>query len=220
VGTTYAAHFAQPKIKGAEDLNLDNLPKVLEQRAYSVIHEFSVRLMNLAEESEKSPRRIEVVAGPWLVALKALDEMLSGQPVIVYVDAPYKREEYSRYYHVLETLVTYSYPSSLGTGRLPDKGTKDRPETEFFSRVEDVVNQAFIKLITEILKRGWDCAWSYADSGDANMVKVLSEVNKTTRCKVKSYATPYEHKPQGKSKDKEKKKTKKKVTEYLILFNL
>jgi hypothetical protein len=211
LGTTYAAHFAQPKFRDVRDLNLENLPRILEQRAYSIIHEFSVRLMNLAEESEKSPRPIEVVAGPWRNALSALDRSLENETVLVYLDAPYKREEYSRYYHVLETVVTYTYPSSIGTGRSPDKSKGERPESEFFTRAKGQINKVFVHLITEVLKRGWICAWSYADSGDANIVAVLNEVQDNIPFEAKSYATPYEHRSQGRRKSK-------KVIEYLIVM--
>jgi adenine-specific DNA-methyltransferase len=211
LGTTYAAHFAQPKFRDIRDLNLENLPRILERRAYSVIHEFSVRFMNLSEESEKSPRPIEVVLGPWPNALLALDRSLENESVVVYLDAPYKREEYSRYYHVLETVVTYSYPSSIGTGRSPDKSKGERPESEFFTRAEGQINKIFVYLITEVLKRGWTCAWSYANSGDANIVTVLNEVQDNIPFEAKSYATPYEHRSQGRRKSK-------KVIEYLIVM--
>lgn len=213
LGTTHAAHFAQPIINDAEDLNLLNLPKVLEQRAYSAIHEFSVRLMNLSEASERCVRPIETIPGPWKKTLLTLEKSLNNKPVVVYVDAPYKREEYSRYYHVLETIVSYSYPSSIGKGKLPDKGTKERPRSEFFTKVKDLVNQAFINVVAEILKRGWVCAWSYADIGDANIVAVVNNVHKLVPCQVRSYATPYEHKSQGKGI------SRKKVTEYLVILS-
>lgn len=213
LGTTHAAHFAQPIVSGEDDLDLLNLPKVLEQRAYSVLHEFSVRLMNLSEESEKCPRRIKAIPGPWREALKAVEGSLDHTAVVVYLDAPYKREEYSRYYHVLETVVSYSYPASIGKGKLPEKGTKERPRSEFFTKVKPLVNEAFTKVITEILGRGWVCVWSYADIGDASIIEVVESVNRSTSCSVTSYATPYEHKSQGKGV------SRKKVTEYLVIFS-
>ena len=36
---------------------------------------------------------------------------------IVYADPPYGKDQYSRYYHVLETLVNYDYPEATGVGR-------------------------------------------------------------------------------------------------------
>src|SRR5207253_2965645 len=41
---------------------------------------------------------------------------------VIYADPPYSKDHYSRYYHVLETLVRYDYPSAAGAGRYrPDR---------------------------------------------------------------------------------------------------
>ena len=217
LGTTYAAHFAQPKLS-VEELNLLNLSKIVEQRAYSITHEFSIRFMNLAQESETSPRIVETVPGPWHEALNRLQPLLNAESVLVYIDAPYKRDEYSRYYHVLETLVRYSYPASVGKGRMPAKKTIERPPSEFFTRVQSRLNSAFVDLICDVLGRGWSCAWSYADSGNADVVKVLDLVGETIRCEVKSFATPYQHKIQGRNR-KDRKRMTGEVTEYLVLLS-
>lgn len=213
LGTTYGGHFAQPKFKEPGNYTLDNLSSVLELRSYSIMHEFTVRLIKLSEASEKSAHPINIVNGPWKKALTSLDEILkdSGIPVLVYLDAPYKRDEYSRYYHVLETVVRYSYPSSTGIGRVPEKGTDDRPASEFFTRVNTRMNSSFVEVIGAILDRGWTCAWSYSDNGDAQIVQVIAELRSRSNFTARSYAAPYEHKSQGGVK-------KKLVTEYLILL--
>jgi len=168
--------------------------------------------MNLADESGNKQRRIETFKGPWQATLSTVDELLGNQPTLVYVDAPYKRDEYSRYYHLLETLVSYSYPQSLGKGRLPEKGTRERPASEFFTRSQPTINKAFVSVISSILERRWTCAWSYASSGNADMVDVLSTIQSLYSCEITSYATPYAHKAQGKAK------TAKRVTEYLVVI--
>lgn len=208
LGTSYAGHFAQPV-----PLSAANLPNILEKRAYSITHEFSIRLLNLSEEAEKSPRQIDIVPGPWPKALTALDVLFSKshQPVAIYIDAPYKRDEYSRYYHVLETAVLYSYPSCIGNGKIPSKLTGERFQSEFFTRSESQLNKIFVNLFSEILRRGWICAWSYSESGNANIVSVVDEVFKITGCEVKSYAAPYQHKAQSGHRAKN-------VTEYLVIF--
>jgi adenine-specific DNA-methyltransferase len=212
LGTTYAAHFAQPWIKGPENLTLTNLTKVLEQRAYSVIHEFSIRLLNLAEESERAPCPIQIVNGPWPVALSTLEPiLLPREQVLVYVDAPYRREEYSRYYHPLETLISYSYPSSLGSGRVPDKSLNERFESEFFTRSKSRSVLAYVDVIVSILKRGWMCGWSHSDSAAVSTVEVVEKVCESAACEVRSYAAPYTHRSQGGQRQK-------KVTEYLLVF--
>jgi adenine-specific DNA-methyltransferase len=48
--------------------------------------------------------------------IRSLANDRSVAPVI-YADPPYSRAQYSRYYHVLETLVAYDYPECTGKGR-------------------------------------------------------------------------------------------------------
>lgn len=38
-------------------------------------------------------------------------------PAVVYADPPYTGDQYSRYYHIYETLLQYDYPQSHGSGR-------------------------------------------------------------------------------------------------------
>lgn len=218
LGTTYAAHFAQPRLKAPEkwtphykELVFKEFPKILEQRAFSVIHEFSVRLLSLAGESEKAAHAIRIVGGPWPTALRLLEEEIGDRKVVVYVDAPYKREEYSRYYHVLETLVTYDYPSSIGSGRMPDKKQGERFNSEFFTRSVSHLTASFARVICSILEKGWGCAWSYSDSGTAGVVEVVDNVCARQSCYVRSYSLPYVHKSQGRRQPKQ-------VTEYLLVF--
>lgn len=215
LGSTFGGHFAQPRFRNSKDYRIENLSRVLELRSLSVMHEFSVRLIKLAEASESCVYPVITLDGPWQKALTELDKILpkASSEVLVYVDAPYKRDEYSRYYHVLETVVRYSYPSSTGVGRVPEKGTDSRPTSEFFTRVTSRMNDALVNVLTGILKRGWICAWSYADSGDANILEVLMETNNQININARSYAVPYEHKSQGGFRAKP-------VTEYLLLLSV
>jgi adenine-specific DNA methylase len=141
-----------------------------------------------------------------------LEKVLSDEDVLVYLDAPYKREEYSRYYHVLETLVQYDYPSCTGVGKTPNKRMGERFSSDFFTRSGSQAIQAMTKVISEILRRGWKCAWSYSDSGSVNMVRTIENISSTFGCQVTSFAVPYEHKSQRGAKPK-------KVKEYVILFD-
>jgi hypothetical protein len=211
LGTTYAGHFAQPIVKNVEDMEGNPLRRMVERRAASVIHEFGIRLLNLAEESEKVDRRVQIVTGPWRTALDEAEALCWKGPVCVYLDAPYKREEYSRYYHLLETAVVYSYPTSIGVGRVPDKRRGDRFQSEFFTRNRQRAAGQLGEVILNVLKRGWICAWSYADIGDAGLVDVIKAVVDEVECAVTSVAVPYQHKPQG-------GRSAKIVTEYLIMF--
>ena len=209
LGTTYAGHFAQPRVRNYKDITLSKLSGIINKRLPSIIHEFAVRLLKPSEQSKNSPRNIEIVPGPWEKALSVLDDKLRKEPVLVYLDPPYTREEYSRYYHVLKNLVVYNYPSCTGIGLTPRPG--ERFKSEFFTKVESQIVNGLVSVITNILQRGWICAWSYSDSGAANIIEVISSVCRKVTCDIKSYSAPFVHKSQGGAKPK-------KVTEYLILF--
>lgn len=207
LASNYGGHFAQP-VK----IEIGNLSKIIETRSQSIFHEFSIRFVNLAYESEKKSYPIKTIKGPYKNALLVLESILSDdREVMVYIDAPYKRDEYSRYYHLLETLIQYSYPSSQGSGRIPDKNKGERFKSEFFTRNQTNVNELFINLLLRIINNRWNCAWSYSDNGDANIKYVLESVFQKSGCRIFSYSIPYKHKSQGKRQDK-------KVTEYLIFF--
>ena len=212
LATTYAGHFAQPLVRRWDEVSLNELSRIIEKRSLSVFHEFSVRMMNLAQESESVRHRVELVPGPWR---RAIEHLLTSQlppEVLVYVDPPYRREEYSRYYHVLETLVTYDYPSVTGRGRAPVKGSGGRFASEFFTRSVDKMTVALADLIEAVLRAGWVCAWSYADNSDASVADVLGEVDSRVPISCRSYAAPYEHQSQGGRKPK-------RVTEYLAIIS-
>ena len=44
-----------------------------------------------------------------------------SHPAVVYADPPYTRDQFSRYYHLYETLIQYDYPTSSGSGPLPSR---------------------------------------------------------------------------------------------------
>ncbi len=206
IGTTYSAHFAQPK-----HLNGSSLKNILEKREKSVWHEFSRRFDAIAQDSERYRYPVIMLDGPWETALKEM-KGLHDRNVIVYLDAPYKREEYSRYYHVLETLVKYDYPESEKKGRMRSKKNGERFSTEFSTRNIEKVEESFKKIILDILYKGYICAWSYSDNGCASIMNVVNSVKRQYECDVYFYSTTHHHNSQGKNVSKIP------VIEYCILF--
>ena len=206
LGSGYAAQFAQPV-----EPTKNKIPELFERRAKSVFHEFSRKIIALSQESETAKNTIEILPGPWEKTLIEAANLINSAEVVVYLDAPYKREEYSRYYHVLETVVVYNYPSAILKGKLPDKLSGERFKSAFFTKTSQNIEDEFVKIIKEILSHYWTCAWSYSDNGAVKIKPIIDRVYEETRCNVVSYPTPYQHKPQGKRKGKI-------VTEYCILF--
>lgn len=209
VSTTYGGHFAQP-YAAAHNLSDKSIGRVVTKRAMSVYREFEMRLLALAALSETVDHSATLVRGPWRPALDAVAKTVGTGPVVVYVDAPYRREEYSRYYHLLETLVAYSYPSANARTKVPNKSTGERFSSEFFTRSTEGMQNALAAVLTEVLDRGWTCAWSYSDVADAAIAPVLRSVRGLGQ--GRSVAAAYGYKRQGQHSQRRE------VTEYLLLL--
>ncbi len=101
------------------------------------------------------------------------DECLDSVPEgsLIYADPPYCFVHYSRFYHVLETLVRYDYPEVRFKGRY----RTDRYQSKYCIRTE--VAGAFERLFTKIRDRKQDLILSYSNS-DTNTItyKELIEV--------------------------------------------
>ncbi|MDE0190506.1 MAG: DNA adenine methylase [Gammaproteobacteria bacterium] len=94
-------------------------------------------------------------------ATTLLDELKSSsaRPAVVYADPPYTRDQYSRYYHIYETLLKYDYPVSAGSGRY----RPDRFRSPFSMKTR--VEQAVQTLIAGCSKLGSALVLSYPEHG-------------------------------------------------------
>jgi adenine-specific DNA-methyltransferase len=79
--------------------------------------------------------------------------------MVVYADPPYSRAQYSRYYHVLETLTRYDYPDSIGVGRY----RPDRFQTIF--SLASGVEEAMEDLASGVASLGACLVLSYPSNG-------------------------------------------------------
>jgi adenine-specific DNA-methyltransferase len=86
----------------------------------SIWSEFQDRLIGLKLVGTKTWRRrnrVEVADAVELLRSGRVDDVGA-----VYADPPYTKDQYSRYYHVYETLYRYDYPEASGEGRSrPDR---------------------------------------------------------------------------------------------------
>jgi adenine-specific DNA methylase len=210
IATTYGGHFAQPPAPASRLADGKLARTVIARRHVSASREFELRLLHLATHSEEAPYPVANVSGPWRTALEQLEDLIDPSSSLVYLDAPYRREEYSRYYHVLETLTLYNYPDADAGARIPPKGS-ERFASEFFTRSEVGMADALAATLTAILERGFRCAWSYADRADADALTVLSRISGAFR-HVRTLAVEHEFKRQGRSKESHR------VQEYLFLL--
>jgi adenine-specific DNA-methyltransferase len=196
----YGGHFAQPRFDSSfPEKLLEKLDETISRRTMSLTQEFSARLVSLASESEHVLHTVEEIDGPWQRSIEEASSFLHGRQVAVYLDPPYTRDEYSRYYHVLETLVRYDYPVVSGKASIPVKGPEGRFASEFFTRSSTTVEDTIAKVITSCLENQWSCLWSYSSGGIANVPSVIERLGPLAR-HVDIYNAKYSYKPQGKRK--------------------
>ncbi|HIN80944.1 MAG TPA: hypothetical protein EYN00_07705 [Planctomycetes bacterium] len=108
VSTSGTSHFAQPR-----SLEKDSeLLAVVRRRRIDVEEGFYLALDAIRRELGESPR----LGGNRVFGLPLDDLLAEGGPLadekvdLVYLDPPYTADNYSRFYHLLETLVDYDYP--------------------------------------------------------------------------------------------------------------
>jgi len=102
---------------------------------------------------------------------------LSVRPAIIYADPPYSSAQYSRYYHILDTLLTYDYPPISGVGRYPP----NRFHTSFATK--DQVRNAMTRLVSRTARLGTNLVLSYPANGlyfrmGGNVLHLLKEYYK------------------------------------------
>ncbi len=92
----------------------------------------------------------------------ALDLVSSGRLAnvdVVYADPPYTKDQYSRYYHVYETLYRYDYPDAHGAGRV----RSDRFTTGF--SLKSSVRASFADLCRNVARMEVPLVVSYPNGG-------------------------------------------------------
>lgn len=143
---------------------------------------------------------------------KALDLMNLNAKSVVYVDPPYFKEHYSRYYHVLDTFALYDYPELTYNHRIGSttvgRYRADRTMSDF--GLKSSVEGAFSDLFNLIYVNGAKLVVSYANTSLVSKDQLLELA---TRAKLKCKVEEVElmHSGQGQPRNKT-------VTEYLFLM--
>jgi len=148
-------HFAQ--FFGVRDA--DTFRRVRQVRARLVWPQFVLELGRLRPYGTSAWRRGNRVFSKPADALLQDLRGASERPSVIYADPPYTVDQYSRYYHVLETLTRYDYPASASLGRYrPDRFTSP------FSLASKVVH-AFEGLASDVAEIGAVLVLSYPSTG-------------------------------------------------------
>lgn len=148
-------HFAQ--YLRAE--TAESLVRIIRQRKRDAWLQFFHELSLLSPYGSARWRAKNVVLQGDALALWPQLDALNFRQGIVYADPPYSKDHYSRYYHVLETLARYDYPSSHAQGRY----RPDRFVTAF--SMKRSVSESFEILCGEVATRDHALILSYPTNG-------------------------------------------------------
>lgn len=130
-----------------------------------------------------------------------LETEISDKIDLYYVDPPYSGEQYSRFYHLLNTLCKYDNPNIKFKAGYRD----DRFMSNFSYRSK--VKREFEILISGIKKKNSKLVISYSNRGLMNIEEII-DIVKAHYELVDSISIDYKHSTMGKGNSK--------LTEYLI----
>jgi adenine-specific DNA-methyltransferase len=148
--TGHFAQFLSPSAK--------NFKRVANQFGRSILKEWLTSLETLkpsgTAEWRASNRATRFDCDALLKTIRSSENV-----GVVYCDPPYTDDQYSRFYHVWETLVLNDYPPVTGAGLY----RSDRFTTAFSLRSR--VSGAFEALVKEVASTGADLVLSYPSNG-------------------------------------------------------
>jgi adenine-specific DNA-methyltransferase len=148
-------HFAQFLVP-RDEANTLHIGRI---RQRSIVQYFNNALIEFSKPRCINRRSNRVFRSDATEFVSGLAERRHRSQLVIYADPPYSRAQYSRYYHVLETLVLYDYPAATGKGRY----RHDRFETDF-SRKARVV-EAMSKFVEAAAETGAPLYLSYPKNG-------------------------------------------------------
>lgn len=155
-------HFAQPLLAGSSR-NIDFLKKrVLSDRRISIYESF------FSSCNEINSRGLQPLK-PSFAYKDAAEDFVQAHTNfdLFYLDPPYTAQQYSRFYHLLETIATYEVPELAHNGRVttglyPAK----RYKSAFSSRTKAI--PAFKTILSSAKKNGTSVLISYSSSTDSS----------------------------------------------------
>jgi adenine-specific DNA-methyltransferase len=199
--TTHLAQYLRPSSQ-------QNAFKLKERRSLSIIKMVSDRLRSLSKYP--MPRKKSEALN--LGFEEALEKVPYREGTIVYIDPPYFKEHYSRYYHVLDTFVLYDFPYLTYNPRLgrvtEGRYREDRIVSDFGLRGK--AENAFERVFLACSRKGFDAAVSYANTSLISRDSI-SEKARKAGYEMRILERALLHSGQGQPRNK-------KVTEFLFLL--
>lgn len=169
---TVGSHFAQPlrPRDGSGRLKSGWVPRLIRARRQSVSRLFETWISRYVA-LKPTPHECRPLRGDFRDVLNSM----SDQVGVVYVDPPYTRDHYSRFYHVLETLALGDDPgvsrSTSGSQNVASRGLYrvDRHQSPFSIRSQ--VGPAFTELFSQCKRLGVPLVLSYSPTGKGTVAR-------------------------------------------------
>jgi adenine-specific DNA methylase len=188
---TTGPHFAQP----LKVTSVSIFKRFTERRARSVLWEFELTLRRIAARQSDRPVSLTTQLD-WRQALERFARDHTGQgQIAVYVDPPYSKLQYSRYYHVLNTIIDYKYPSVSGVGKYPPM--KTRFSSRFENRAATALSE-FDTLIQAASTHRSTLLVSYSDTGFVPIDQLIEKM-KSRYAVVDVFTETIRHHNQGRA---------------------
>jgi adenine-specific DNA-methyltransferase len=189
--STSTGHFAQYLT-----LKNSNYKKFILQRQKSLWQEWVMAIESLTPINSKQWRSNNVTFRQDAnELLKTLKSSLI-KPSVIYADPPYTADQYSRYYHLYETLILYDYPDLSAKARY----RSDRFQSPF--SLKSQVDNAMETLIAQTAALGSTFILSYPENGLIPNARsnILTLLQKHFRIAKVAIEVPHKHSSFGASK--------------------
>ena len=173
-------HFAQPLNAGSMS-NVEFLQRRLfEDRQVDIISAFERACGAITNSASRNVGHVAVCS-----SAERYLESCKPQFDLIYLDPPYTAQQYSRFYHVLETLVSYSCPQLLHDGKVT-RGLYPvaRYKSAFSSKRQ--APGAFRDILSYSKRSGASVLISYSESahgsdGNSRMISLRSLLDECKR---------------------------------------
>lgn len=207
-------HMAQP-------LDLDkNSSRLIKQRSKSIIDIFFSKLEEFFSDNfvtSNFNNKVYNLDFSNLLKDKSIQEDVS----LIYADPPYTDMQYSRYYHLLNTVTEYNYPKPTISNNGYTKGlyTENRFQSKLSTKSKSL--NTFLELIDFSKKYRKDLAISFAypiDTTNQKTDRYVMDINDLIHsCKMVFGLTSVETATIDHTHSNNRNSSPKKVKEYLII---
>ncbi len=193
-------HYAQYR----DPLTNSSMTDILSYRERDIWPYFEKKFIELISIPNYNSQEFKVTSLDYLDCLRIIEDNS-----IVYADPPYQSVHYSRFYHVLETLVKYDYPKVEYKGRYRE----DRHQSPFCKKT--TVSKAFENLFEGVRLKNSHLVLSYSDTGMITLDEIILIANKVFSNKYTSWVKvkDHVHSKMGRSDVRNQD-----VKEYTLLF--